>query len=176
MTTPDNIEERHWLKNLREAQGFSLKEAGERCGIKKETYRDIESGKRFVKLKTLAKIARAFDFDVAQFGTAPPRIVTRPVKDPATKWQREVRNPIKLEFESELKIRRHWAETRRANEEMGHFRTMLKVTADGKVTGNYWENLRKANERLDREIKTEGSNNHEAVKNKTRKLSGNQKS
>jgi transcriptional regulator with XRE-family HTH domain len=187
MITPENkTEARQWLRDLRVAQGLSLKQAGERCGIKRETFSDIESGKRFGALKTLAKIARAFDFDVAQFGTVPPRVVAAPAKEPlpsegqseglTTKKKSGARDPKRLEFEAEIKIRKRWMQNQQMNEEMERFHPMLKVTEDGNIIGDYWTALRAVNERLDGMAHLERGKQNEAVKHKTGKLSGNQKS
>ncbi len=177
ITPETKTEARQWLRDLRKAQGLSLKQASERCGIKRETFRDIESGKRFGTLKTLAKIARAFDFDVAQFGAVPPRAMAALAKEALpTEGQSEeltakkrsgTRDPKRLEFEAEIKIRKHWMQNRHMNEEMERFHPMLTVTEEGNIIGDYWAALRAVNERLDGIAHLERGKQHEAITHKT---------
>lgn len=61
------------IRGLRDALELSMEEMADRCGLRVEQYREIESGEFDIAVSTLQQIARKFDIplDVLMFGEEP---------------------------------------------------------------------------------------------------------
>lgn len=61
------------IRGLRDALELSVEEMADRCGLRVEQYREIESGEFDIAVSTLQQIARKFDIplDVLMFGEEP---------------------------------------------------------------------------------------------------------
>ena len=135
---------RTWLKRLREEKGLTQKQTAEKCGIKLNQYARLETIGGMSSPEACQKVADFFGFNVQRIAETAEHDRNNPflegtgrirVTVPASK---QVYNTGLYEDEMKILARIHH------NGPLKGFHPMLTVTADGQITGDYWDGLARA--------------------------------
>lgn len=134
---------RQWLKDLRERTGKTQRETAAAIGITRGVYERLETIGGMSSPEALKKVADYFGFPVERFRETAEVKRARPAKMDETELKDY--NPAKQVFNTGLYDDEIRIIARAYNSSLlKNFSPMLTVTADGQVTGDYWDGLARA--------------------------------
>lgn len=140
---------RQWLKDLRERTGKTQRETAAAIGITRGVYERLETIGGMSSLEARQKVADYFGFPVERFRETAEQSRNAPKVKRAkpAKMDAELKNynPAKQVFNTGLYDDEIRIIARAYNSSLlKNFTPMLTVTADGQITGDYWDGLARA--------------------------------